>query len=161
KQVTLAEGTLWGAISTVIHSAGQPDRVGIAWFAIPARIANGAALGPRDQGYVTVDRNNVMYPPIGVDGEGNAGMVFPLVGPDFFPSAATISLSDDDPAIVIVAPGAAPEDGFSGYPPRGNVARWGDYSAAAVTPDGTIWLAVEYIPDLPRTPTANWGTFIT
>jgi hypothetical protein len=87
-------------------------------------------------------------------------MVFTLVGPDFFPSAATINLTDDNPGITVVAAGAAPEDGFSGYPPRGNTARWGDYSAAAVSPDGTIWLATEYIPDLPRTSQANWGTFI-
>jgi hypothetical protein len=51
-----------------------------------------------------------------------------------------------------------PEDGFSAY--YFNRPRWGDYSAAAVALDGTIWLATEMIPGGPRKTIANWGTFI-
>jgi hypothetical protein len=63
--------------------------------------------------------------------------------------------------IQIAAPGAAPDDGFTGYGAfGGRVARWGDYSAAVADADGAIWMAVEYIPNSPRTVLANWGTFI-
>jgi hypothetical protein len=38
--------------------------------------------------------------------------------------------------------------------------RWGDYSAARADARGRIWMATEYIPNLPRTERANWGTFV-
>jgi len=38
--------------------------------------------------------------------------------------------------------------------------RWGDYSAAAVSLDGTIWMATEMIPGGARKTFANWGTSI-
>jgi hypothetical protein len=62
----------------------------------------------------------------------------------------------------IVATGAAPDDGLTGYPlfVGANVGRWGDYSAAVADESGNIWFATEYIPDTPRTTLANWGTFI-
>lgn len=56
--------------------------------------------------------------------------------------------------------GAAPEDGFTGYPPFGSSARWGGYSAAVADEHGNIWFGAEYIPNSPRTPLVNWGTFI-
>ena len=58
--------------------------------------------------------------------------------------------------------GNEPEDGFSGYPEfNGNgVARWGDYSAAAIDADGVTWMATEYTPDIARTVNANWCTYI-
>jgi hypothetical protein len=64
-------------------------------------------------------------------------------------------------AVHIAADGAAPDDGFSGYVyfSGGNVGRWGDYSAA-VSDGNSVWFATEYIPNLPRTVLANWGTFI-
>jgi len=74
-----------------------------------------------------------------------------------------VSGNSDGP-IRIAAAGQLPEDGFSGYPEFGGtgVARWGDYSAAAVNNlDNTIWMATEYIDNLPRTTFANWDTFIT
>ena len=62
----------------------------------------------------------------------------------------------------VVAAGAAPEDGFTGYPSLGGdvAARWGDYSAAVADEHGNLWFATEYIPGGPRTLLANWGTFI-
>jgi hypothetical protein len=159
KQVTLASDRLWGAVNTRARTPGRPDTVGIAWFAIPTTSANGDVLGPDQQGYVTVENNNVIYPSIGADAGGRALMVMTLVGPEFFPSVALVDLSSPS-AVEIVAAGAGPQDGFSGYPPRGNVSRWGDYSASAVAPDGSLWFAAEYIPALPRTELANWGTFI-
>ena len=62
----------------------------------------------------------------------------------------------------IAAAGVAPEDGFTGYPSLGGdvAARWGDYSAAVADEHGNLWFATEFIPAAPRTPLANWGTFI-
>jgi hypothetical protein len=53
----------------------------------------------------------------------------------------------------------APEDGFAAY--VANRPRWGDYSAAAVGADGSIWMATEMIPGGVRKRSANWGTFIS
>src|ERR1700724_3933820 len=74
--------------------------------------------------------------------------------------------------IQVAGMGTNSEDGFTGYPnevsspppclsPTLCEARWGDYGAAAVDADGSIWLAGEYIGPRPRTVSANWGTFIT
>jgi hypothetical protein len=62
----------------------------------------------------------------------------------------------------IAAVGAGPDDGFTGYPifTGERTGRWGDYSAAVADESGNIWFGVEYIPNLPRTVNANWGTFI-
>jgi hypothetical protein len=99
---------------------------------------------------------------INSDGEGVMG--FTLSGPDFFPSFAYVLMSTGGAGanVHLVAPGFAPEDGFSGYPPFGTgVASWGDYGFAAVEPDGDdVWVAGEYIPNRPRTAAANWGTWI-
>jgi hypothetical protein len=54
--------------------------------------------------------------------------------------------------------GKAAQDGFSAY--FFNQPRWGDYSAAAVGPDGSIWIATEMIPGGFRKGSANWGTFV-
>lgn len=64
----------------------------------------------------------------------------------------------------IAAPGQGPEDGFTGYEPVGDVARWGDYTAAVADGD-TVWFATEYIAHPPTNPTtrtlqANWATFV-
>jgi hypothetical protein len=53
------------------------------------------------------------------------------------------------------------DDGFTGYGAfGGRVGRWGDYTAAVADADGSVWMAAEYIPNLPRTVLANWGTFV-
>ena len=33
-------------------------------------------------------------------------------------------------------------------------------SAAVAASDGSIWMGTEYIPNAPRTPLANWGTYL-
>ena len=67
-------------------------------------------------------------------------------------------------SINIARAGNLPEDGFTGYPEFGGngIARWGDYSAAAVdNVDNALWMATEFIPDLNRTAFANWATYVT
>ena len=122
-----------------------------------------ASGGIAAQGYISVQGASVIYPAVGVDALGNATAVFTLVGPNFFPSAAyaSIDLAGGAGDVHIAASGTAPEDGFTGYTAFGGsrIARWGDYSAAAVDELGNFWLATECIPNAPRTQLADWGSF--
>ena len=99
-----------------------------------------------------------------MNASGKAVIAFSVVGQDFFPSAGFASLDavNGAGAIVISAPGALPDYGFTGYVPFGfRSARWGDYSRAVADESGAIWLGNEFIPNGPRDILANWGTFIT
>ena len=118
------------------------------------------------QGYVSVNGENVLYPAIGINSAGKGAMVFTLVGPDVYPSAAYVAIDETNGAgaVHVAGAGAGPEDGFTGYKKEGadgRTARWGDYSAAAVDESGNVWLATEYIPNAPRSSLANWGTFVS
>ena len=66
------------------------------------------------QGYVALAGEDLMYPSIGVNSAGKGVMTFSLGGPDFFPSAAYVSINAVSGAgdIHIGASGAGPEDGF-------------------------------------------------
>ena len=113
---------------------------------------------------MTAAGNSVLFPAIAVNRDGDAVIGFSLTGPDFFPSAAYALVDAERGAgpVRIAAAGAAPEDGFTGYPSLGGdvAARWGDYSAAVADEHGNLWFATEFIPAAPRTLLANWGTFI-
>lgn len=158
-QVVYSNGLLYSGVNTII---GDGSRTGIAWFGVKPKFSHGAVSGRVvQQGYVAVKNENVIFPSLAFGGEKGA-MVFTLVGPDYYPSAAYVGVGEEGTSAVhIAANGTAPDDGFSGYLyySGGNVGRWGDYSAA-VSDGNNVWLATEYIPNLPRTPLADWGTFI-
>jgi len=161
-QVVYAAGVLWAGVNTIVQKPGQVARTGIAYFAVaPFWQHNTLSAKLVKSGYVAVDGENVLFPSIGVNAFGEGVMSFTLSGPDYYPSAAYVPISlwrvGD---IHIASAGAAPEDGFTCVAPD-LLCRWGDYSAAVAAPDGSIWVATEYIPDLPRTVLANWGTFIS
>jgi hypothetical protein len=161
-QVVYANGVLYSGVNTII---GDGSRTGIAWFGVKPQFNHGAVSGKVvQQGYIAVKGENVIYPSLAFGGQdqNQGALVFTLVGPDYFPSAAFVKLGEDGTSAVhIAANGTAPDDGFSGYVfySGGNVGRWGDYSAA-VSDGNSVWLATEYIPNLPRTSLANWGTSI-
>ncbi|MHB8958104.1 MAG: hypothetical protein ACYDAN_00560 [Candidatus Limnocylindrales bacterium] len=161
-QTVYADGQLWGALNTQI---GDGTRTGIAWFrVVPRPFGDHLGAFMASQGYVSLAKDSVFFPSIAVNGEGQALMAFSVAGPDYFPSAGYVSLSSwGAGAVHISGRGAGPDDGFTGYPQYtgGSVARWGDYSAAVVDENGSFWTAAEYIPNVPRTLLANWGTFIT
>ena len=96
-----------------------------------------------------------------VNAQGKGAIVFTLTGTDYYPSAAFVTFDSFTPGstIQIAGLGALPEDGFTAYS-GGGLARWGDYSTAVVDSDGSIWMGAEYIPNAPRTPAANWGTYL-
>jgi hypothetical protein len=187
-QVTLAAGRVWGALDTAVLVNGK-TKAGVEWFAVQPRFNDGKLRGEvTEEGYLAVARNNVIYPALAVLPNGKGIMALTLVGQDYNPTAAYVSLSADEGTgpVRIAAPGRGPSDGFTGYkafvgdPPR---TRWGDYGAAAV--DGTtIWIASEYINQTctlaqftagvtptslgsfgscggTRTSLANWGTRIS
>jgi hypothetical protein len=114
------------------------------------------------QGYIALPKADLFYPALAIGPDGTGAIAFTLSGANYYPSAALAHL--DAPGagdVQILASGAAPDDGFSGYKYfGGGPGRTGDYSAGAVDEHGAIWMATEYIPAAPRTLLANWGTFI-
>jgi hypothetical protein len=165
QQTVYADGKLWSNLNTVVKTRNGNTQVGTAWFVVRPSWSAGDLNGTIvNQGYVSVNRANLLFGSIAVNAAGDAAMGMTLVGKSYFPSAAWVTLSDSGPASSVHVSGAglAPEDGFSGYVIEGGAgtARWGDYSAAVADANGDLWLANEYIGG-ERTLFANWGTFVT
>ncbi|MFL5776904.1 MAG: hypothetical protein ACJ76W_11570 [Chloroflexota bacterium] len=163
QEVKYAAGKLWGDVNTAVKNANGDVNAGIAWFQVTPTIgATGVGGSVTSQGYVAINRANALYGAIAANNAGDAAMGFTLSGRDWFPSAAWVSLGGGGAtsAVHVEQAGELPEDGFTGYVIEGGAgtARWGDYHAAQADEDGNLWMAVEYIPDAPRTLFANWGT---
>ena len=156
---TYSSGRLWATLA----SQGTPYMV-TKYFAFSPKV-NGPFFTASlvTQGVVSAPGANLIYPAIAVNAQQKGGIVFTLVGPNDYPSAAFAPVNGANVgAAQIARAGNEPEDGFTGYPQFGGngVARWGDYSAAAIDTDGTTWMATEYTPDIARTVNANWCTYI-
>ena len=158
QQVTFVGGRLYAALGTAAVTPGSPLIDAAAWFAIDVKnTANGPTGTVAAQGYVAgPNSSSVIYPALTVNSLGQAAMVFTLTGPSFFPSAAYWRMGGR--SIHLLEDGAAPQDGFSAY--YFARPRWGDYSAATVGADGSLWIATELVPGGARKRFANWGTFI-
>jgi hypothetical protein len=169
QQVFFSQGLLWTGLTTVVQQ-GNNFVDGAAYFVIrPDVDGDHVHASISGQGYITVAGQNILYPAIAVNGNGEGIVGFTISGPGFFPSAAYARINADAGAgsVHVLGPGAFPDDGFTMYPQFGGngVGRWGDYSAAAVDEHGNLWFATEYIPaqlsnGLPQGIGANWGTFI-
>ena len=168
-KVVFSGGNLWTSLTTSAKTGNGPVRAAAAYFILHPTVSNGQVSATVvNQGYVSINspnQDNVVFPSIAVNANGQGLMGFSVVGTDFFPSAGYASIDAVNGAgpIHIAAAGVLPEDGFTGYFAFGGarVARWGDYSAAVADPSGALWIANEYIPNSPRTVNANWGTFIS
>jgi hypothetical protein len=177
-QVVFANGKLWSGVNTNVSVGGQ-TRQGIAWFSVAPELEDGKlSAHVRDQGYVAVAGEDVLFPSIAVGWTGQAVMTFTLSGPDFFPSTAYTRIGDEEEAgnVHVIGAGVGPDDGFTGYAAFGGngVARWGDYTAAVADEWGNVWMSTEYIGQRctlaaftadttcggTRSMLANWGTFI-
>lgn len=172
-QVVFANGMLWAGVNTDVQTSNGPTRAGVAFFIVAPSDPHGTLSATLvKQGYAAVNQENLLFPSIGVTSAGKAVITFTLVGPDFFPSTAYAPIDSVNGVgdIHVAALGQGPEDGFTGYDhPNGvlgigDIARWGDYTAA-VADGSTIWLATEYIAhpstDLStRSLLANWATFV-
>jgi hypothetical protein len=164
---TFSSGRLWATLSSQMLDAQGVRRFVSEYFAFNPQV-NGAFFTASlvTQGVVARSGANLLYPAIAVNSQQKGGIVFTLVGPNDHPSAAFVPVNNTTVgAIQIARAGNQPQDGFSGYPEFGapvpGVARWGDYSAAAIDADGVTWMATEYTPDIARTALANWCTYIT
>ena len=158
-------GRLYLTFGTGVIDGNGSNLAGGAYVILsPTYRAGVVASNVLRQGYLAVTGQNILRPAIAVNAQGNGAIVFTLVGPSYYPSAAMLPIGAFATAstIQIAGPGVLPEDGFTGYPGGfyPGTARWGDYSAATVTSDGAIWMGTEYIPNAPRTDYANWGTFL-
>ncbi|MGA8220056.1 MAG: hypothetical protein WB780_00265 [Candidatus Acidiferrales bacterium] len=168
-QVVFANGILYGGVNSLL-SVGGAEQQGLAWFGVKPSFQGPTLVGHVvRQGYVAVKGNDVLFPSLGINADGNGVIAYTLAGNGFFPSAAYSDVIDGFalPFVHIAGAGQDPDDGFTIYKAEGGfgVGRWGDYSAAVADGD-RIWFASEYIPNacavnaLPcRTTLANWGTF--
>jgi len=163
QQVVYAAGRLWTSLSTVVKTKNGPVRVGAAWFIVQPTVSGAAVSGTVvNQGYLTLNNDNVVFPSVGVNAAGRGVIGVSVIGPDLFPSAAyaRVDASGAGPLFISRA-GAVPLDDFSGYAPFGfRAARWGDYSAAVADENGDVWVANEYVPNVARTVLTNWATFV-
>jgi hypothetical protein len=160
-------GRIYATWSTEAVDGLGNNVVGGAYAILSPTFRNNVLAAPvLRQGYLLTQGNHLMRPAIAVTAQGRGAIAMTLVGPGYFPSAAyvTIDTYSTGTTVQLASAGAGPEDGFTGYPdagfPETGIARWGDYSTAAVAPDGSIWMTTEFIPNAPRTQLANWGTYI-
>jgi hypothetical protein len=161
---TYSSGRLWATLGSEMVDGQGARRIVAEYFAFSPQINFPFfTVTLVTQGIVSKSGANLLYPALVVNAQQQGGIVFTLVGPDNYPSAAFVPVHNTSVGPVRIArEGNEPEDGFTGYPEFGGngVARWGDYSGAAVDTDGVIWMATEYTPDIARTMLANWCTYI-
>ena len=172
-QLFYAQGKLYCALNTLLlePTGSNGPRTGAAWFEItPDASYSSVSAKVTSQGLIGIEGGSLMYPAFAVNKEGKGIIAFSLTSPDYFPSTGYVDFQQGtvQQEVHLAGIGQAPDDGFTGYPAytgtNSDVARWGDYSAAMVTPGGDLWMASEYIPnpfDRPGTPFTNWGTFIS
>ena len=160
-------GRIYTTFSSELADELGNNVVGGAYVILSPTYRNNVLAAPvLRQGYLLVQKNHLLRPAIGVTAQGRGAIAMTLVGPDYYPSAAYLPIDtySTGATVQLAAAGTGPEDGFTGYPnqgfPQTGIARWGDYSSAAVSADGSIWMTTEFIPTAPRTQLANWGTFI-
>ena len=151
------------------------QRAAVAYFALQPDPTTGSVGATMiDQGYIAVSGANLIYPSIAVSTGGTVAVGATMTGPAVYPSAVyTTFPSGGSPTSVRVAgAGVGPYDGDSGTFDGGLRPRWGDYGYATASPDGSLWLAAEYVNQRcsfvtfasdttcggTRSPYANWGT---
>jgi hypothetical protein len=161
---TYSSGRLWATLGSEMIDAEGAKRMVAEYFAFEPHITFPFFTATRvTQGVVSRSGASLLYPAIAVNANQRGGIVFTLVGPNDYPSAAFAQVNNLSVGQARIArAGNEPEDGFTGYPEFGGngVARWGDYSGAAIDTDGIAYLATEYTPDIARTELANWCTYI-
>ena len=159
-------GNLWATLSSAMRDDNGNNIEVVEYFAFTPQITNGNLTASLfTQGVIGRSGLFLMYPAIAINTDGNGVIEFSVSGRNNFPSSGFVSLTGTTVSSINIArAGNLPEDGFSGYPEFGGngIARWGDYSAAAVDNiDNALWMATEFIPDLNRTALANWATYVT
>jgi hypothetical protein len=158
-------GRLWATLNSEMVDGNGSHVQTVAYFAFSPSV-NGHFITATvaTQGIVSETGISLTRPAIAINAKNRGAIVFTLVGPDSYPSAAFAPIDGNAVGPIHIArAGNEPEDGFTGYRAFGGngVARWGDYSAGAVNnTDNSVWVATEYTPDLARTSLANWATYV-
>jgi hypothetical protein len=165
QSVSYTNSQLFVSLPTEVTDGNGDQQMAAAWFVLHPAIS-GAHLNATvtAQGIVAMDGVSLLRPALAMNTQLNGAMVFTMVGPNNYPSAAFVPFVGYTPQSIWVArEGNEPEDGFTGYPEYFGVstARWGDYAWATVDDDSSIWTSTEYTPDIARTSIANWATYIT
>jgi hypothetical protein len=158
---TYSAGRLYATLASQTTDDQGRSVVGGAYVIFSPTFRSGVLAAPvLRQGFLATRNNHLLRPAIAVNSKGRGAISMTLVGPDYYPSAAFVPIDtfSTGPIVYVAAPGAFPEDGWTGY--ETGVARWGDYSAAVAASDGSIWMGMQLIPNALRTELANWGTYI-
>jgi len=168
--LTYSTGRLYLTFQTGVSDVNGVYVDGGAYVVLSPTFRNGTlAAQVLNEGYLLLSGNHLLRPSIAVNSQPipTGAIAVTLTGPNYYPSAALIPFQtfNTPTTIEIAAPGALPEDGFTGYPAipasgGSSVARWGDYNTAVAASDGSIWAVVEYIGNFARTTYANWNTYI-
>jgi hypothetical protein len=161
QSVVYSGGRLYITWATLTTDASLHSLTGTMYAILSPAYRTGALTARLlQQGQFQVANNHLLRPAWAVNNKGQGAIVFTLSGPNYYPSAAFVPVSLDSVGtqVQIVAPGNGPQDGFTGYDE--GIARWGDYSTAVAAADGSIWMVGQYIPNLPRSLFANWGTYV-
>lgn len=153
------------------------QRTGVAWFVLHPSQSGALSASLGGNGYVAVQGANLTYPSIAVGPTGAGAIGATLTGPSYYPSAAVARFraGQAPERVQVTGQGVGPNDGFTATGEGGYDPRWGDYGAATVTPDGTMWFASEYTASqctdaefaldttcgYRRSFYANWSTHIT
>jgi len=178
-----ASGDIWGVLGTGL-SVGGELRAGVAYYVVHPRFDNAGNLVASmvTQGQFGLAGNDLLMPSIAATNNGRGIIPFTVTGSNFYPSAgfSTLSATSGVGDVQVIASGAGPDDGFTGYKAFvGDIslgARWGDYGMA-VTVGKDIWVASEFIGQTctlsqylaapigscggTRTALANWYTRIS
>ncbi len=163
-EVEFSQGRLWAATGTAVTGSGA-KRDGVLWFQVRPTFNKGRVDGKMvHQGYVSVRKNSVFYPALGINAAGKGAMVMSLAGPTYYPSPSYVRMDMQGVKgpVRVTRFGQRPDDGFTCYKAfvgsRARGCRWGDYSAGTADARGHVWLATEWISNSERLPFANWST---
>ena len=155
------DGTVSLTTSTGLQGTGAADydstdgswkpadqRIGIAYFTVDTATSwSSYHISLAGQGYVAVKNANLTFPSVAVAPNGDGVMGATLTGPGYYPSAAYATFEAGHPptSVQVGGRGVGPYDGDSATGDGGFRPRWGDYSYALAAPDGSLWVAAEYV----------------
>jgi len=151
---------LYAALDTALNIAGSSSTVdGAAWFEIDP-----VGQQVTHQGYVGVAGTSLLYPSLMVSSSKEMVLGFSLTNPTLNPSTGYVFGKASDykfGAVQVTQVGSGVHQSFGDLFPADPRPRWGDYSAAALDPNGAdIWVADEDVAPGPAglDLVDNWGT---